>query len=110
MAEYTYFNIWDNHFKMWGYEAYQNEENGSIRICFYWGKIADTLQKLQAKEKHVPSCADAYSLIQKKTDEKLRKGYVAVNSTDYSKYSCGEISLSQLIDIIESQKRGVVER
>jgi len=104
MSKYIYFHIWDNHFKMWGYESYRNEEKKEYRILCYWGKIANSLSKLQSKEKVLNWFGDAYDFISKKVDEKINKGYVAVKNTEYTKYSSGEITLSQLINIIESEK------
>ena len=104
MADLIYFHIWNNHFKMWGYETFQNIETGKIRICFYWGRLADTLSKLQQLEKEM-GFWDACDLIKEKIDEKLRKGYIAVPNIEYSKYSSGQISLSELIKIIEKEKK-----
>lgn len=104
MAKYIYFHIWNNHFKMWGYECYRNNDNGEVRIIFYWGRIKDSLSGLQQKEKTLDYW-DGYSLINKKVDEKLRKGYVAVLNSDYTRFTCGEITLHQFLGIIENQRR-----
>ena len=101
MAKYIYFHIWNNHFKMWGYDCYRNEEAKEYRILCYWGKIADNLSKLQQKEKAFNWFGDAYDFISEKIDDKLRKGYVAVLNTDYHKFVCGDINLSQFLGIIE---------
>jgi predicted DNA-binding WGR domain protein len=88
---------------MWGYESYKNVNTGKVRVVFYWGKIADSLQKLQMFEKEFDHWG-AIDLIRKKIDDKLRKGYVAVLNSEYTKFSCGQISIGQFIQIIENQK------
>jgi len=89
---------------MWGYDCFRNEENGQVRIIFYWGRIKDSLSRLQQKGKVFDYWADGYDLIKKKIDEKIRKGYVAVLNTDYHKFTCEDITLHQFIGIIEKQK------
>lgn len=103
LAEYIYFNIWNNHFKMWGYESYKNVNTSKVQVIFYWGRIADSLQKLQTLEKDFKYW-DTIDLIRKKIDEKLRKGYVAVLNSDYTKFSGGQISIGHFIQVIENQK------
>ena len=103
MAKHIYFHIWNNHFKMWGYDSYYNNDNGQVRVIFYWGSIKDSLGLLQQKEK-IMDYWDAHDLIKKKIDEKLHKGYVAVLNADYHKFVCGDINLSQFLGIIEYKK------
>lgn len=109
MAEYIYFNIWRNHFKMWGYDSFQDEKTGTVRVILYWGRIADSLQKLQQKEKFM-SWGDAYSYIKEKLDDKERKGYVPIKNWQYGRYTIGEISLSELIRIIEVERAKLFDR
>jgi len=108
MSKYIYFNIWNNHFKMWGYESYGAIDGSEYRIVCYWGKIADTLQKLQSREKLFYERWGAYDFVSAKIEDKLRKGYVEIENTEYTKYSCGEITLSQLIKTIENRGKSKV--
>lgn len=89
---------------MWGYQSYHDHSKGTHRIVSYWGRIRPSLSKLQQKEKVIENFWDAQDYIKKKIDEKLRKGYVAVDSAIYSQYSTEEISLSEFIQAIQEAK------
>lgn len=102
MAREIYFHIWEGHFKMWGYDCYK--QKGQTEIVLYWGRIAGSLGRLQQKSKIFIEYWDAYDFIKNKIDDKLRKGYVAFKNSDWSRYSCEEISLSELIRMIEKLK------
>ena len=102
MAREIYFHIWNGHFKMWGYDCYISKDHTEIKL--YWGKIADSLSHLQQKSKMFTDYWDAYDFIKDKIDDKLRKGYVALKNSDYTKYTGEEITLSELIRMIEQLK------
>lgn len=110
MSEFIFFNIWDGHFKMWGYDCYQNDDTGETRLITYWGKIQNTLQKLQQKEKIYPreQYFDCMDYIHKSIDDKLSKGYIRLENSIYTKYVCGEITLDKLIEEIEKKRPIVV--
>ena len=103
MSHLIYFNIWNGHFKMWGYDTFKDEK-GNYRLITYFGKISDSLQKLQSREKLFNGLNpfwDCYDYVKAKIQDKLCKGYVTIENYRYSKYSCGKIQLSQFIKIIE---------
>lgn len=102
MSEYIFFHIWNGHFKMWGYDTFHDTKTGEWRLVTYWGKIRDTLSKLQKKEKPFPNMWDCQDYVREKIDNKLSKGYVRVENGVYSQYSCGEITLSELVIKIEA--------
>ncbi len=102
MAREIYFHIWNGHFKMWGYDCYKSKDY--TEIVLYWGKIADSLSHLQQKSKIFTDYWDAYDFIKDKIDDKLRKGYVALKDSDWGRYACEEITLSELIRMIEQLK------
>ena len=104
MSEYIFFNIWDGHFKMWGYDTYKDNNTDEWKLVTYWGKIRDGLSKLQTKEKIFKDNWGCLDYIREKIDDKLRKGYVRLENKVYSRYSCGEITLSELVKEIEGNK------
>ena len=102
MAKEIYFHIWNGHFKMWGYDCYKQKDQTEIKL--YWGKIGESLSDLRVKSKIFTNYWDAYDYIEDKIDEKERKGYEAIQNAIWTSYVCKEISLSQLIGIIEKTK------
>lgn len=107
MSEYIYFNIWNGHFKMWGFDTFENNDTGEWRLILYWGKIKNNLSKLQKKEKKFDGYWDCFDYIKDTIDGKLRKGYVRLENRVYSQYSCGEITLTELVKKIE-EKNGIM--
>lgn len=89
---------------MWGYDTFQDVKTGEWKLVLYWGKIKDSLSKLQKKEKIFQKMWDCYDYVRNKVDDKLLKGYIRLENREYSKYSCGEITLTELIKKIENEK------
>lgn len=104
MAELIWFNIWDGHFKMWGFDMYSNEKTGESNVIIYYGRITDSLQKLRKLNKKFKTYFDCYDYIMAKIKDKDSKGYIQLQNSDWGKFTTGEISLSELIAMIESVK------
>ena len=102
MAREIYFHIWNNHFKMWGYDCYVQKDQ--TEIALYWGRIGQSLSDLQQKRKIFSEYWDAYDYIKNKVDDKLRKGYVAIKNSEWTKYVGEETSLSDFIKLIEEAR------
>ena len=101
MRKDIFFNIWDNHFKMWGYSHNKNE------LTTYWGKIQNNPKNLQSKTQTFEDVDEMIKYIKTKTQQKLSKGYITIPKDIYSKYTSGEITLSQLVNEIETKKRAI---
>jgi hypothetical protein len=82
MSDKIYFHIWDNHFKMWGYKEYLNNNNNKeVKIVLYYGRIQKDMEKLRHSEKifidneKVYAKDEAKKYIRSRIRNKLRKGY-----------------------------------
>ena len=107
MSELIYFNIWNGHYKMWGYDTFKNIETGEYNLVVYYGKIQNTLSKLTKREKKFTGHTafwDCYDYVKKKIEEKLCKGYVPIKNVVWGKIATEEITLSEFVEICEKYK------
>lgn len=107
MSKYIFFNIWNEHFKMWGFDVYSNGDTNEYTLTTYYGKIRDSISKLTIRKKDFPDRWSCLDYIDNKINDKLAKGYVRMENVEYGKYTCGEITLSELVAKIEQQKVGL---
>jgi predicted DNA-binding WGR domain protein len=101
MANDVWVNILDNHFKVWGFDCF-SQDNGEATVTTYWGKIGLPMQRLNSKTKPFPSYADAYDYIMLKIREKDAKGYKRIPNHRYFEYTYSDKPLSELVALIES--------
>lgn len=106
MASSVWVNIESGHFKVWGFDAFHQEDTGEGRIITYWGKIGLPMHKLRKHEKTFTSWGDAYNYARAKVDEKLWKGYKAIANGKYFDFIYNDKPLSELIQAIERIKEG----
>lgn len=90
---------------MGGFDIYQDTKTGECELIVYWGKIKRYLSSLRQKRKKFKSYADCYDYAMEKMRDKSSKGYVRVENHIYTKYSTGEIELSDLVKEIEKQSK-----
>lgn len=111
MSDNIYFHIWDNHFKMWGYKEYLNNNNNDVKIILYYGRIQKDLEKLRNSEKifidneKISAKDEAKKYIRSRIRNKLRKGYIPINNSIYQDFATGNLSMDEFIAYIEKRKK-----
>jgi len=102
--ELVYVNINGNHFKMWGFDLFQNSTTGETNMISYWGRIGISMSKLQKKTKIFKTYADAYDYAWAKMREKQDKGYWTIPNSQYFSVINDDKPLSQLINLVNFYK------
>jgi len=102
MANMVWVNIEDNHFKIWGFDIFQDNTTGECELITYWGRIGTPMQKLAKNKKPFRNYPDAYDYIMDKIKEKNAKGYKQMPNHEYFEYTYQDKPLSQLIEQIEA--------
>ena len=106
MAQEIYFNINDNHFKIWGFDCFRSTNGGKHTLITYWGKIGLPMERLQKKEKYFENWHDLYDYIWDKMKEKIDlHGYYVMPNSKYFDAINSEKPLSQLIRLMECYKK-----
>jgi len=105
MANDVWVNISDNHFKVWGFDCFE-DNTGKCDVITYWGRIGLSMQKLAKNTKQFPGYFDAYDYIMDKIKEKGAKGYKRIPNHIYFSFTYGDKPLSQLIQLIENNQTG----
>jgi predicted DNA-binding WGR domain protein len=98
--ELIYVNMNGNHFKMWGFDLFQNTITGQTDMVSYWGRIGVPMSKLTKKTKTFKTYADAYDYTWDKMREKQDKGYWTMPNSQYFGAINDEKPLFQLVNLI----------
>lgn len=106
MAKDVWVNIWDGHFKVWGFDLFQDNNGGNCELTLYWGKIGLPMEQLTQKKKPFGCYADAYDYIMDKIKTRGAHGYRRMPNHIYFPYTYEEKPLSELVQYIETSAKG----
>ena len=81
MSAYVFVNISDNHFKVWGFDAFTSETQNEV--IAYYGRIGIPMQHLRKHRKIFDRWYDARKYVSDKIQEKICKGYKGVPNCFY---------------------------
>jgi len=104
MASYVYINITENHFKVWGYDLFVDQNSGEV--IAYWGRIGISMQRLNKNRKQFDIAANAFDYARKKCDEKLCKGYKGFPNWLYFQMIQSSRGIAALIEKISNMDIG----